>query len=91
MLPIGEKLRNWRKERHITLQDAARDLHVSISVVSEWERGLLSPSARHVRAIAEYMNVPLCWLFHENTITCPHLKTSTPSPQNDFGLSEIAD
>ncbi len=53
----GKRLRDWRKEQGYPLKHIAQDLGVSVSVVSQWERGLRFPSARNLDRLADYMGM----------------------------------
>jgi transcriptional regulator with XRE-family HTH domain len=69
---FGSRLRVWRREQGHPLKRVAHDLDVSVSVVSQWERGLRFPSVRNLDRIAKYMEVPVCTLLYDGKATCPH-------------------
>jgi len=77
---LGEKLRAWRRRKKLPLKAVAGELGVSVSVISEWERGIRFPSSRHLDALSEYTGIPACFLFcpHEipieNCPVCPELR-----------------
>jgi len=69
---FGTRLRAWRKEEGHPLKRVAHDLDVSVSVVSQWERGLRFPSVKNLDRIANYMGVPVCSLLYGGKSGCPH-------------------
>ncbi len=69
---FGKRLRVWRRAEGLPLKRVAHDLDVSVSVVSQWERGLRFPSVRNLDRIAQYMDVPVCNLLYEGRSECPH-------------------
>jgi transcriptional regulator with XRE-family HTH domain len=68
---FGARLRVWRHELGHPLKRVAHDLDVSVSVVSQWERGLRFPSVRNLDKIATYMELPVCNLLYNGTSGCP--------------------
>ncbi len=69
---FGKRLRLWRKAEGLPLKRVSHDLDVSVSVVSQWERGLRFPSVRNLDRIAQYMDIPVCSLLYEGKNDCPH-------------------
>ncbi len=68
---FGARLRVWRHELGHPLKRVAHDLGVSVSVVSQWERGLRFPSVKNLDRIATYMELPVCNLLYNGTSSCP--------------------
>jgi len=66
------RLRLWRRAEGLPLKRVAHDLEVSVSVVSQWERGLRFPSVKNLDSIAQYMDIPVCSLLYEGKNDCPH-------------------
>jgi len=54
---LGDRLRTWRKAQGYPLKHIAQDMGVSVSVVSQWERGLRFPSAQNLDRLAAYMRI----------------------------------
>ena len=69
---FGSRLRLWRRAEGLPLKRVAHDLEVSVSVVSQWERGLRFPSVKNLDSIAQYMDIPVCSLLYEGKNDCPH-------------------
>ena len=69
---FGKRLRLWRRAEGLPLKRVSHDLDVSVSVVSQWERGLRFPSVKNLDRIAQYMNIPVCSLLYEGKNDCPH-------------------
>lgn len=58
-MPIGEKIRELRRERGITQEGLAELLEVSAQSVSRWEQGVCYPDVELLPAIANYFDVTL--------------------------------
>jgi transcriptional regulator with XRE-family HTH domain len=71
---FGARLREWRQHLGHPLKRVAHDLDVSVSVISQWERGLRFPSVRNLDRIATYMELPVCNLLYNGTSDCPRDK-----------------
>jgi transcriptional regulator with XRE-family HTH domain len=69
---LAARLHSWRSRQGVPLKHVAHDLNVSISVISQWERGLRFPSARNIDAIAAYLDIPVCCLMYDGEGPCPH-------------------
>jgi len=70
---LGSRLRAWRKEQGLPLKHVAQDLGVSISVISQWERGHRYPSIHNLQRIADYLGIPLSMVFCRRK-DCPYRK-----------------
>jgi transcriptional regulator with XRE-family HTH domain len=60
---LGERILNSRKAKGITIREFAKQTGLSISILSQIERGIANPSLNSLRAIAEALNIPLSSLF----------------------------
>jgi len=70
---LGARLRAWRKQEGLPLKHVAQDLGVSISVISQWERGHRYPSIQNLQRIADYIGIPLSLVFCRRK-DCPYRK-----------------
>lgn len=52
-------LKEWCEERDVTQLEVAFAIGVTPNTVANWESGRSEPKARHVRALAEYLDVPM--------------------------------
>lgn len=59
---IGARIKRARETRRMSQLDLARQIGVPFQRVSEWERSVVSPSARYLGAIADALSVSLDWL-----------------------------
>ena len=66
------RMRTWRQESGFPLKRVAKDLGVSVSIVSEWEHGHRFPSVGNLEAIAKYIEVPACHLLYIGPGDCKH-------------------
>lgn len=57
MIVKGDQIRSLREERGYTLQEMAKRAHVSVSYLSEIERGAKRPSLRTIEKLAGALNV----------------------------------
>jgi transcriptional regulator with XRE-family HTH domain len=62
---VGNRIRELRGERGMTLTGLARSTGLSAGLISQVERGLTDPSLETLRRIARVLDVPLFSLFRE--------------------------
>ena len=62
---LGERIKQTRVERGLTLSEAARQLNVARSAYRLWELGVASPQPKNWPAIAEWLGVPLPTVLRE--------------------------
>jgi transcriptional regulator with XRE-family HTH domain len=62
---IGQKVRSLRNERGMTLGDLAAKINVSLSLISQLERGGVNCSISLLKSIADSLGVPLATLIRE--------------------------
>ena len=70
-LSFGRQLHKLRKGKQLSLQDVAQKANLSVSMVSQIERDISSPSLRSMRQLAAAVDVPIERLFkrlHQPTI-----------------------
>lgn len=75
ILSIGQKIRDLRNEKGMTLGDMAAKIDVSPSLISQLERGGVNPSISLLKLIADVLGVPLFSLLETE-----ETKTEPPSP-----------
>jgi transcriptional regulator with XRE-family HTH domain len=63
---LGGRLRALRQERGLSLRELAERLDISVSAVSQIERGVLQPSVNRLIAIVGALGVPLARVFDES-------------------------
>ncbi|WP_226575522.1 helix-turn-helix domain-containing protein [Acuticoccus sediminis] len=62
---VGQRIRERRKARRMTLEDVASACGISTAQLSMIERGLASPSVKGLREICRTLDINLLWLFEE--------------------------
>lgn len=62
---IGKRLRLLRKIRQRPLQTIAAETGLSIGLISQIERGLSSPSVKHLMALGQALGVSISWFFDD--------------------------
>jgi len=55
---IGEKIKKYRLDHHWLQRDIAKKIGISATSVSNWERGITSPSRRRTKRIQEFLDCP---------------------------------
>lgn len=66
MQGFGEKLRELRKERGITIEELAEAIHFSKSSINYWENDKMDPSITALRAICDYFDVSADYMIGRN-------------------------
>lgn len=64
---IGEKIRNIRKEKNLTISVLADEVEVTPGYISQIERDLIDPSLSVLKRICKSLDVPLSTLFSEES------------------------
>lgn len=77
---IGSNIKTRRKELHVTQQQMADDLFLSLSLISKLERGVKSVSLDTFHSIAEYLHTSIAILTAD---------PNDPGIQHDELISEI--
>lgn len=94
MIVRGERIRALREERGYTLQDLAKRAKLSLSYLSEIERGSKRPSLKTIEKLAAALNVPKTQLI-EGEVTDTGLalgeKIRIIRNEKDMSLQELAD
>lgn len=93
MIVRGEKIRALREQRGYTLQELARRTSLSLSYLSEIERGSKKPSLKTMEKIASALNVPKTQLFEEVSAAgglSPGEKIRLLRAEKDLSLQELA-
>ena len=84
-MSLGEKLKAIRKNKHdLTLSEVSDKTNLSVSFLSDVERGRAKPSLATLETLAKFYNVSISELVDE--------QEKTPLPENDLlpkGLQEL--
>jgi transcriptional regulator with XRE-family HTH domain len=72
---IGDRLKLRRKHKRWPLKRVAAELKVSVSIVSDWERGTRFPSAENLLQLAALYKQPVCQLMCAGRAHCPMCST----------------
>ena len=62
-LELGAKIRGYRKEKGMSIQTLAKEVHITPSMLSQIERDLANPSINTLKLISTALNVPLFQFF----------------------------
>lgn len=64
-LQVGQRIRERRKTRRMTLDEVASASGISTAQLSMIERGLASPSVKGLREICRTLQISVAWFFEE--------------------------
>jgi len=67
-LSIGQKIRTWRNEKDLTLQDLAKKTNLTAGYISQVEHDKSSPSIATLKRIAKALNVLIIDFFADEVI-----------------------
>jgi transcriptional regulator with XRE-family HTH domain len=65
---IGQKLRQRRKVKRLSLAEVAQEAGLSIGLLSQIERGISAPSLRSLSMICAALSMPVRWLFESDQV-----------------------
>ncbi len=68
-MSIGEKLREARKSKHLTLREVGEKLDISFSNLAEIERGEHSCSADTLKILADFYGLSVDYFLGGNDVT----------------------
>lgn len=88
---IGEKLREVRQERGMSLRDLAGKADVSASMLSQIETGKVFPSVRLLYSIASALGVSVDYFFPDPNGDAPSSEVSIASTAEGMTASEMRD
>lgn len=71
-LELGAKIRNYRKAQGLSMQELAKKIDITPSMLSQIERDLANPSINTLKLISSALNIPLFQFF------------TTSNPQEDL-------
>lgn len=63
---LGKNLRTFRQDKHMNLKEVALQSGISISMLSQIERGTVNPSLNTLKQISQTLDIPLYYLFMFN-------------------------
>lgn len=64
MVEIGQRIKNGRKNRHLTQDELAVLVGVTKSTISQWELGKTFPKHKNLAVLAEHLGVTTSYLEH---------------------------
>ena len=68
IMDLNERIKNYRKENHLTQQELADMLFVSRSLIAKWEQGRGIPTSDVLEKLAKLLDVPFTDLIGEKEI-----------------------
>jgi transcriptional regulator with XRE-family HTH domain len=66
-MTLGKRIREFRKERGLTLKELSKKIGISYSFLSAIERNIKKPSLTTIKQIAETLNIPITYLFSDES------------------------
>jgi transcriptional regulator with XRE-family HTH domain len=93
--PLGQRIREMRAGRGLTLTALADETGLSTGLISQVERGLSDPSLETLRRIAKVLDVPIFSLFQQDGGTSVQVvqrsrRREVRSPDQDIVYSRIS-
>ena len=87
---VGQRIRNMRKERKMTLDYVASKIGISKQTLSRYERGIITniPSDK-IEAIAEVFNVPPAWIMGWKTEKVPPIHKPITAEENNESYADL--
>lgn len=93
MKTIGERIRELREEKDLSLRELALKIGVSAAFLSDVELGRRQPSDKHLAVLARILGTPLNELKHNDTR--PPLqevrRMSNADPEYGFAFRQLVD
>ncbi len=65
-LMLGQKIRVTRKYKNLKIAELAKITGLTVSMISQVERGIISPSIQTLKKIGNAMDIPLSYLFESD-------------------------
>ena len=88
-LPVGSKIRLLREGKNISMKELAKKLGISVSYLSEIERGHVDPSTKIIQKFSKAVEVPINSLMGENGSSLG-LKLLTVRKEHGLTQAELA-
>jgi transcriptional regulator with XRE-family HTH domain len=93
--PLGQRIRELRGVRGLTLTALADEAGLSTGLISQVERGLSDPSLETLRRVAKVLDVPIFSLFQQDGGTAVQVvrknrRKKVQSPDHDIVYSRIS-
>ncbi|NDL67505.1 cupin domain-containing protein [Anaerotalea alkaliphila] len=82
-LALGQKIRETRKAKDLKIADLARMTGLTVSMISQVERGIISPSIETLKKIGNAMEIPLSYLFENGEGATPQI------PTGEAGIQQV--
>lgn len=90
MTTVGERVKQLRKEKHITTVQLAQDIGVTSNAVSQWENDKRRPNFEMMCKLADYFKVDMDYLIGASDIrSAALLKAIADSNLSDKEISII--
>lgn len=90
-MPLGERIRQLRKERGWSQNDLAEKLGVDPGQISRYENGHIAPSADAIVRLAEALDVSCDYLLVEDAPRRPFRAPEHALGEHLTGLDELTD
>ena len=73
MTHIGERIKELRIEKNMTLKELGEEINFNYSNLSKIERGLRKPTLEFLESISTYYKIDISYFFRSNTKVPNHL------------------
>ena len=59
MIPIGDKLKDLRKKKGLSLRAVGKEIGISFNTLSAYERNIVQPTLENCYKMAKFFEVPI--------------------------------
>ncbi|MDI6895314.1 MAG: cupin domain-containing protein [Bacillota bacterium] len=91
MQEIGQRIRELRQERRLTLEDLSSKTGLSKSYISEAERGIASLTITSLQKIAEALGVQLSYFFTPPSLAANGVRITRAGERSEFRMETSED
>jgi transcriptional regulator with XRE-family HTH domain len=88
---LGQIIRDFRKQRNITLAALAKKLEISVSYLSAIERNIRKPSVKMLKKISDNLNVPINYLLGAEGDVLTGNKLKYMRESRDLSLEDLSE
>lgn len=82
---IGDRIKKYRKEAGLTQSALAKKMHVTQSLIGQWEKGYRNPKLENILKISDVLGVPVdCFIVDKSQESQLYDAIFNPSPVTSF-------
>lgn len=85
LIPLGKRIRQLRKDKNLKIVEIANITGLTVSMISQVERALISPSIETLKRIGNALNIPVSYLFVD--VDQPVFQSTQPFNPQDVDIN----